>query len=220
MEQQDVSRANILGTLIEDARSHAGRTIEECAAVLNISPDEFREAETGEYVVSLPQLEALAIYLDVPMAYFWGTETLQEPQQPDYAHLLALRQKIIGGLLRQARLEAGQSVEEVSEASGHPAERILAYEASTVSIPYLHLEKLANCLGISMDYFVDDEHGPLARHEAQKRMERGLAEMPEEVREFVAQPVNLHYLETAMRLSEMDVERLRGIAASILDITY
>lgn len=220
MEQQDVSRANILGSLIRDARSHAGHSVEDCAAVLNISPEEFREAEAGEYVVSLPQLEVLAIYLDVPMAYFWGTETLKEPEQPDYTDLLALRQKIIGGLLHQARLEAGRSAEELGEEIGYPAERILAYEAGTTAIPYLHLEKLANYLGISMDYFVDDRHGPLARHEAQKRIERRLAEMPPEVREFVAQPVNLHYLETAMRLSEMDVDRLRGIAASILDITY
>lgn len=220
MEEQDITRAKILGVLIQDARSHAGRSIEDCAAVLSISPEEFRKAESGEYIVSLPQLEVLAIYLDVPMAHFWGTHTLPEPEKHDYGDLLALRHKIIGGLLRQARLEAGRYQEDLAEQIGVSAPEIEAYELGTAALPYLHLEKLAKYLGVSMDYFVDDKRGPLGRHEARQRMQQRLAELPPDVREFVIQPVNMHYLETAMRLSEMDVNRLRDIAASILDITY
>jgi len=118
MEEQDITRAKILGVLIQDARSHAGRSIEDCATVLNVSPEEFRKAESGEYVVSLPQLEVLAIYLNVPMAHFWGTHTLEESEKQQFSDLLALRHKIIGGLLRQARLEAGRSVEDLAEQIG------------------------------------------------------------------------------------------------------
>lgn len=220
MEEQDITRAKILGVLIQDARSHAGRSIEDCATVLNISPEEFRKAESGEYVVSLPQLEVLAIYLNVPMAHFWGTHTLEEPEKQHFNDLLALRHRIIGGLLRQARLEAGRSAEDLAEQIGVSTGQVEAYEMGAAALPYLYLEKLAKYLGVSMDYFVEDTRGPLGRHEAQQRMQQRLAELPSNVREFVTEPVNMHYLETAMRLSEMDVDRLRNIAASILDITY
>ncbi|MDX1689221.1 MAG: helix-turn-helix domain-containing protein [Candidatus Promineifilaceae bacterium] len=219
MNERDATRAKILGVLMRDARQHAGRTPEECAGVLRVTPEQYRQAEEGQYVVSLPQLEVLAMYLDVPMAHFWGTHTLEENEEPDYGELLKLRHKIVGGLVRHARLKEEQTPEALAGELGVDVERIRAYEAGEEAIPYLHLEKLANFLGVSIDYFMDDERGPLGRHEAQKRMERHLDELPPDVREFVAQPVNVNYIQTAMRLSEMDADRLRTIAESLLDIT-
>lgn len=219
MNERDATRAKILGVLIRDARQHAGRNPQECAGVLGISPEQFRQAEEGAYVVSLPQLEVLAMFLDVPMAHFWGTHTLEENNQPDFGEWLALRHKIVGGLLRHARINEEQTQEALAEELGVDVERIRAYEAGEEAIPYLHLEKVANFLGVSIDYFLDDERGPLGRHEAQKRMEQHLKELPPDVREFVAQPVNVNYIQTAMRLSEMDADRLRTIAESLLDIT-
>lgn len=160
------------------------------------------------------------MYLDVPMAHFWGTHTLEENEEPDYGELLALRHKIVGGLLRNARVKEEQTQEALAEELGVDVERIRDYEAGVEAIPYLHLEKLAKFLGVSIDYFLDDERGPLGRHEAQKRMELHLNELPPHIREFVAQPVNVNYIQTAMRLSEMDAEKLRTIAESLLDITY
>lgn len=219
MNERDATRAKILGVLIRDARQHAGRNPQECAGVLGISSEQFRQAEEGAYVISLPQLEVLAMYLDVPMAHFWGTHTLEENKEPDYGEWLALRHKIVGGLLRHARVNEEQTQEALAEELGVDVERIRAYEAGEEAIPYLHLEKLANFLGVAIDYFLDDERGPLGRHEAQKRMEQHLKELPPDVREFVAQPVNVNYIQTAMRLSEMDADRLRTIAESLLDIT-
>lgn len=220
MEEQEHTRATMLGELIEDARAHAGRSVAECAAVLGISPDDFRNAESGDYVVSLPQLEVLAIYLDVPMAHFWGTHTLAEEEPRDYADLLALRNKIIGGLLRQARLESGRSAADLAEEIGVTPEQIQTYEMGADALPYLQLERLAKYLGITVDYFVDDERGPMGRHEAQQRMMQRFRQLPPDISAFVVQPVNIPYLKTAMRLSEMDADRLREIAASILEITY
>ena len=219
MNERDATRAKMLGVLIRDARLHAGRTVEECAAVLRMTPELFRQAEEGDHVVSLPQLEVLAMYLDVPMAHFWGTHTLEENEDPDYGELLALRHKIVGGLLRNARLKEEQTPEALAEELGVDEERILAYEAGEEAISYLQLERLAGMLGVSIGYFLEDERGPLGRHEAQKRMEQHFNELPPDVREFVAQPVNVNYIETAMRLSEMDADKLRTIAESLLDIT-
>lgn len=220
MNEQEQERARTLGALIQAARKYARRSVEECAQVLGLSPEAFAAAEAGEHVISLPELEALAIYLDVPMAHFWGSHQLREPKEPDYGVLLALRHKIVGGLLRQARLDAGQTPEDVAEAVEIPAGQLLAYESGEQAVPYLLLEKLAQQLGQSMDAFLDDTRGPLGRHEAANERQRRFQELPPDVQSFVIKPANINYLETAMHLSELDVDKLRTIAASILEITY
>ena len=44
-------------------------------------------------------------------------------------------------------------------------------------------------------------------------------EMPMELREFVAMPVNRPYLQLAMKLSNMSRDKLRSVAEDLLDIT-
>ena len=220
MDEKSSMRARILGVLIQDARRHAGRSVEQCARAVNLTPEQFQEAEQGGRVLSLPELEVLAIYLNVPMAHFWGAKTLNDTPEPDYADILALRQRIVGGLLKQARLDAGRSKEEVAEQLGVSPETLDRYEQGQDQIPFLHLEETARFLDVSMDYFLDDERGPLGRHEAQNEMNRNFQELPPEIKSFVSHPVNIGYLQTAMRLSEMDAEKLRNIAAGILEITY
>jgi transcriptional regulator with XRE-family HTH domain len=220
MNEQEQERGRTLGALIAAAREHARRSVEECARVLGLSPEEFSEAERGEHIISLPELEALAIYLDVPMAHFWGSHQLQKPGEPDYGVLLALRHKIVGGLLRQSRLDAGLSAEDVAAAVEIPVEQLHAHESGEQAIPYLLLEKLARQVGQPLDTFLDDARGPLGRHEAANERQRRFQELPMEVQSFVIRPANINYLETAMHLSELDVDKLRTIAASILEITY
>lgn len=220
MNEREITRAKILGVLIQDARLHADRSIEDCAQVAGISADDFVRAERGEYVISLPELEVLAMYLGVPMAHFWGSETLDEVEKPDYETFLTLRRRIVGGLLRQARLDAGFSVAELAAEVDVEAERLQAYEMGKAMIPILELERIGKRLGVLLDHFLDEERGPLARHEAEQKMKRNLEELPPDVKEFVANPVNINYLKTSMRLSEMDVDKLRDIAAGLLDITF
>ena len=220
MEDKNSTRAKILGVLIKDARSHAARSVEQCARAVNLTAEQFAAAEQGQLVLSLPQLEVLAIYLGVPMDHFWGSQTLSDGPEPDYRQLLTLRHKIVGGLLKQARLDAGRSREEVAQQIGVDGDTLSAYEMGQKEVPFLHLEELARIFDVSIDYFVDGERGPLGRHEAQQEMDRYFQELPADVRSFVARPVNIGYLQTAMRLSEMDAEKLRNIAAGILEITY
>jgi len=219
MNEIDVTRAKMLGVLIQDARRHMGRTIEECAAVLDISAERFAQAESGDYILSLPDLEALAIYLKVPMSHFWGSQVLNQEAKRDYQEIILLRQRIIGTLLQQARVEKGHSLEDVAEQMDLAPDQIQAYENGLAPIPYFHLEKLAKHLGCTIDHFGDSQ-GPLARHEVEQKIYRQLDQMPLELRLFVAEPINQSYLETAKHLSEMDVRKLRAIGEALLDITF
>ena len=96
---------------------------------------------------------------------------------------------------------------------------IEAYELGVKPIPYFELEKLAATLNLTTEYFLESQHGPLAQAELERYMQKRFSELPPEVKAFVAEPVNVTYLQTAMHLSKMDVDRLRHIAESILDIT-
>jgi len=49
---------------------------------------------------------------------------------------------------------------------------------------------------------------------------RRLRELPREVQEFVIRPINIKYLEVAMKLAQMPAGGLRAIAEGLLDITY
>ncbi|MGH2537521.1 MAG: helix-turn-helix domain-containing protein [Candidatus Promineifilaceae bacterium] len=220
MNETGLARARRLGSLIQGARERANRGLEECANVLGLPTETLAQAETGDYNLSLPDLETLALHLGLPMAYFWGDQAGAEERPVDYALYRGLRQRVIGLLIRQARVQAQQSAQELADATGIDEDRIEAYEASTLPTPYLELESIAKSLQKPLDYFAGEEHGPLARRELGQKTQRRLGDLPPDLQAFVAEPINRSYLETAKRLSELDVNRLRGIAEGILEITY
>ena len=220
MSEINPERAKILGDLVEKAREHFGRTKKECAAVLGMKSGDYSKVETGEYPVSLPQLEALALFLNIPMGYFWGSEPLQTESEIDFENLIALRHRVIGVLLSQQRLRTRQSLAELAEALGMEEELLKSYEMGEEPIPYLHLEQICRQLDVSVSYFLDDVHGPLGRHEAKQKLERQCKRMPPDMQAFLINPVNVSYLDTAKKLSEMDVAQLRQVAESLLEITY
>ncbi|MDP2776994.1 MAG: hypothetical protein Q8O48_05080, partial [Anaerolineales bacterium] len=53
---------------------------------------------------------------------------------------------------------------------------------------------------------------------SQRAMQK-ILELPQEMQDFVCQPVNRPYLELAMKLNEMSKEKLRSVAEGLLDIT-
>jgi len=219
MNEIDSTRAKMLGDLIRSAREHERRSIAECAEVLGVSPEDFDKAEAGEYLLSLPDLEALAIFLDVPMGYFWGSESLGQELEVDYDNFMALRHRIIGALLSQLRLRERRSEQELADELGVDLERIRSYETGETPIPYLHLEQLSRALNASIHHFLDDQRGPLRRHEAEQRLQKQFNQLSPEMQAFLCNPVNVSYLTTAKRLSEMDVAKLRQVAENILEIT-
>ncbi|MFZ0547174.1 MAG: helix-turn-helix transcriptional regulator [Candidatus Promineifilaceae bacterium] len=220
MNDLDQTRAKLLGDLIRDARLRAGRSIADCAQILTISEERFIQAEAGEYTPALPDLEVLAMYLNVPMAYFWGNASPEIPQQTDYESFAKIRQRIIGVLLRRARLQSKHSVEEVAEHLGTTVEQVNNYESGASAVPLFELEKLGKYFGVNMDYFSDEARGPLAQHESWQKMQRRFNDLPPDIRQFVVEPINLSYVQIAMHLSELDVKRLRNIAEGLLDITF
>lgn len=214
-------RAKKLGVLIRDARMTAGRSIQDCAAAMGVGVEIYEAFEMGDQSPSLPELEFLAYFLDVPLEHFWGEETLTarlEKNRIDVQKLALVRQRVIGVMLRKARLEAEKNLEEVAQAAGLPVEDLEAYEYGELPVPVPVLEQLSGILSKDLREF-QDRKGPVGVWFIQQRALQDFKELSPELQEFVTRPINRPYLELAQRLSEMSVDKLRGVAEGLLEIT-
>lgn len=220
-EELYLLRARILGVLIRDARQAADLSVEKCAAQVGVSTDTFTRWELGKAMPSLPQVELLAYYLNVPISHFWGTETLERQaarQSVEPGEYIALRNRLVGALLRAAREQSNLTPDQLADETGVSANHINAYELGQRAIPVPVLVTLASMLHVNLSYFLEDGNRVSQFLTVQEDLKQ-IAEMPDEMRHFVASPVNQAYLELAMKLAQMSSDELRGIAEAILNIT-
>ncbi len=221
-ERKLTFRDRIIGVLLRDARRRAGRSKAECADALGVSTDTIEAYEEGRTPISLPELEVLGYTLGTPIHRFWEgePELTSEEERPDFRTVLDLRNRIVGVLLRQARLEANVTQEDLAEVLNCFPDRIAEYEHGTEPVPLSELELIANHLEVPVQRFVDGRDGVVGEWHRQQEIDRQLHELPDDVQAFVAKPVNIKYLEVAMRLSQMPASKLRAIAEGLLEITY
>ncbi len=204
-----------------DARRSARQSIENCADVINVSVDEYKAMEYGEKMPSLPQLEVLAFYFDVPLAHFWGNQALSEKPQfvLNTTALLPIRQKIIGITLRQLRTNAGLTLQEFAERFQITAEQMNQYELGDENLPLPLLEQMLAVLNENIS-IVADQHGQIGKwYKTQKTLD-SVINYPAEIQDFMTKSINEPYLELAKKLSELDAAKLRSIAEGLLEITY
>lgn len=212
-----------LGLLILNARKSTRRSIEECAEAIGVSSEQFQEFEKGTGAPSLPHLELLALYLNIPVDHFWGRQVLPETAAPEPIHekerLLALRNRVIGTTLRLSRNTANLSLKELAEKTGISEDQLKQYEMGEVPVPISELEMIANLIDLPLDRFYD-QHGPIGKWRAEQSAYQKFVDLPPEIQEFICKPVNRPYLELAKRLSDLSAEKLRAVAEVLLEITY
>jgi transcriptional regulator with XRE-family HTH domain len=222
VERRLMLRDRIIGVVLRDARRKDGRTKAECADALGVSASTIDAYEEGRKAISLPELEVLGYVLGMPIARFLAHEPELKPEAegPDFEAILNLRHRVIGALLRQARSEAGLNREDLAEVLDCSPTRIADYENGRQSLPVAQLELLARHLDLPLEHFVDGHKGTVSEWHRQQEIDDRFHELPTDVQEFVTRPVNIKYLEVAMRLSQMPASKLRGIAEGLLEITY
>jgi len=214
-------REKKLGLLIRDARMAERRTVKECADALGIKTGLFRAYEEGRRAPSLPELETLVFYLKLPISQFWGKEIRSDSttmESLDTARLISLRHRMIGAVLRQERTNVNMSIRHLSAETGITQAAIKAYELGEKPIPVSQLEIILAVMGSRIETFFD-QNGPVGQWMTSQRAMQKFLELPEELQNFVCQPVNRPYLELAMKLSDMSREKLRSVAEGLLDIT-
>jgi transcriptional regulator with XRE-family HTH domain len=216
-------RAEKLGDVIRDARLATEKSEQECAQAMGVTLETYQQYEQGASAPSLPELEVLAYYLDIPIEPCLGRGELSLVSKEyvvvdQLGNLLPLRQRIIGVLLRKSRLEADITIDELARVTEIEPEALQSYETGTTPVPLPELEIMALALSLSVRDF-QDKSGPVGKWAIHKKAAEDFLELPLEMQEFISKPINLPYLELAQRLSEMSVDRLRAVAEGLLEIT-
>lgn len=215
-------RSKKLGVLLRDARLEAGASMKECGDIIGQTGRTISKYEDGEKSPSLPELEVLAFYLDIPLDQFWGKTTRSEDSPVDalgnIEQRLELRDLRIGAQLRKTRTDREMSMTEVAEALDITTYRLKSYEKGKFSVPIPELEALAEIYELDLDEFFSDK-GPIAIWAAEQEAVRDFLKLPRELQDFAAKPINKPYLEIARKLSQLSVDELRDVAESLLDIT-
>ena len=223
IQAQASIRTKKLGILIRYARLAARRGIPECAKAIGVTNGIFRAYEEGRRAPSLPEMEVLVYFLDMPFRRFWSKEAVSDDMSPteslNLPVLVGVRQRMIGALLRQARLKASISPKALSEQSGTSTSRIRAYELGERSIPLPELEGLISLLNGQIESLFD-QTGPVGQWLSQQQAIQDFKKLPPELQDFVCKPVNRPYLDLALKLSELSTEKLRSVAENLLDITF
>jgi transcriptional regulator with XRE-family HTH domain len=214
-------RNRAIGALLRNGRKLAKKTKRECATVLGVSTGTITAYEEGRRSISLPEIEVLSYTLGTPINQFLEAEpepTIEE-EQPPLQEVLALRHRIVGALLRQARMEADTSQKALAKLAGVSASRFSSYEYGERPIPLAELELVAEHLGLPLEHFLDNQKGPVGKWHQREEAWRRFGELPANVQDFVIQPDNMKYLDVAMRLAQMPAGGLRALAEGLLDIT-
>ena len=215
-------RTRKLGVLIRDARMAARKTVPETAKAIGITAPQLRAYEEGRKAPSLPELEALAYYLDLSIHHFWSNDALSDDaprtEPIDLVQLAGLRHRIIGALLRQKRTHANISLKGLARETGLSLSRLTAYELGERAIPLPELEAVLAVLGGRVESFFD-QNGPVGKWMVEQEAIDQFMKLSPELRAFVITPVNHPYLELARNLSQLSTDKLRSVAEGLLDIT-
>lgn len=214
----------VIGPRIQKYRLKAGIAIDDLAKSVGVSPEVISNIEAGSQHATLPQLEVLGILFHKKVTDFWAEDEPEDEEPYPTLDVIALRQRIIGVLLKQARTEAGYSEQEVAEVAQISAEQVSQYETGQVDIPLPQLFALSSHLNLPINLFLengvalaDKSLGPKLTTLDQLVQ---FSNLPEETRDFLTNPANLLYLNIAVRLSELSVDTLRGLAEGLLEVTY
>lgn len=211
-----VLQRKIIGVLMRAARERAHRRVSEVGQRLGVTAARVRQYERGVREVSLPELEHLALFLQIPLSFFIdGESTIEQPvpQPPDPAETRA-RRAALGVKLKQARLAAGKSKEECAQVIGKRPTTLRRYELGAADIPITELERLARFLRVNLHYFVDEKAGD-GNATGLMDLEK-LSRLPREVRAFALAPDNLPYLRMAMKFSDLPTDRLKELGEILL----
>ena len=215
-------RTKKLGVLIRDARLAARRSIPECSAVMGVTRGILRAYEEGRRAPSLPELEVLAYYLNLPLGHFWSGETLKRTvsilETLKIPELIGLRQRMIGALLRKQRLDTGLSPKSLCGLAEISTSRLKAYEMGETPIPTPELENLMGLMNSRIETLFD-QSGPIGQWLAKEKNIQDFLELPPELQAFVTKPVNRPYIDLAQSLSGLSSEKLRSVAETLLEIT-
>ena len=179
-------RNKILSALLKHSRLRAGSLPDEYAEIFHRPVEEILSWESGSKAITLSELEVWAYASGVPLTFFWDENAL--PSRREFKEtvqsVMQIRRKMVGVLLRQGRLIATRSLEEIAHAVGISPERLAACEAGRDELSVAELELAAEACGVNIADFFDEELFPISEEERRMRNSSRLQELPPDLQDF------------------------------------
>jgi transcriptional regulator with XRE-family HTH domain len=204
------------------AREVCGKTVKECGLLLDIPTSRLKNYEAGKYVPSLPEIEALSFLYRIPILAFFQQNAIENhlhtPGSVQIQRLVEIRQLIIGTRIHLAREKAKISMKQLSKTTSIPTSRIKRYEEGTKPIALDDLQKIIDALNLNLDDFFDRE-SPLGNWQNTQSKNIAFEHLPEEIKDFIADPNNLHYLKVAHNLSKIGMDTFINLSDSLAELT-
>jgi transcriptional regulator with XRE-family HTH domain len=204
------------------AREACGKTVKACSLLLDIPTSRLKNYETGKYVPSLPEIEALSFLYRIPILAFFQQDAvenyLHSPESVQIQRLVEIRQLIIGTRIHLAREKAEMSMKQLSKTTSIPTSRIKRYEEGATPIALDDLQKIIDALNLNLDDFFDRE-SPLGNWQDTQSKNIAFEHLPKEIKEFIADPNNLRYIKIACNLSEIGIDTFSKLSDSLAELT-
>jgi transcriptional regulator with XRE-family HTH domain len=208
-------RLNAIGRLIRQAREAAGRSERDVARFIGVPAKRLSDFEDARREPSLPELEAIAYFLDVPVTALVSdadAKLVRPRPAQDFKSLISLRTKIVGARLKQVREEKGETLKDAAEGLGLKPGQLTGFELGRRAVPITLLEKMIARYGVDVNDLLDLGIGQVGEAQLLARQRASLHAFDDEVRAFISDPASRLYLVLAMHLSKMPKEHLQGAA--------
>jgi transcriptional regulator with XRE-family HTH domain len=207
------ARRRTVGALIRNAREAAGRKPKDIADFVGVSAAAMIAFEEGEKDPSLPQLEAIAYYLRVPVHTLLGASSLQQAEPLDnLEEIMRLRGHIIGARLKQARMARGESAQDIADATGISSALLQNFELGKKQPGISELELLMAHFGLTLDEMLDIGIGPLGEAQLLQQQRASFENLSQDFRAFVCDPNATQHVQLAMKLRSLSAEQLKSLA--------
>jgi len=167
---------------------------------------------------TLPELESLTFLLNLPFSSLsldQENEGCKEvPDANKLQQLMQLRDKVIGATLKLKRQNLKLSVKELSSRSKIPVSLIKRYEFGKASIPLDELEALCTILQIDAETLIN-KHSPIGIWHREQKRTKDFATLPDNMQEFISNPENIDFIQTAMDMKNARIDNPKSILESM-----
>lgn len=206
------------GKNLRICREARGRTLQDISRLLGIPTSRLKKYENGQFVLSLPEAEALSYIYHVPMFALLNESHLEEfihdPDEARLGQLLGVRQRIIATRLQIARENTGLSYSELGKITGIPASRIKRYESGSAAIPLDHLNLLTGALDLPAENLMDSD-SPVGTWQQHQVLLFRFLSIPDEMQQFASDPHNHTWVAFIQHLKQAGESNLLALAESI-----
>lgn len=210
---ETMTRRKIIGVLIRAAREQAGKSTKVSAAAIGRSRRALKKIEAGDEDIRMPELIALAHFLDVPIDYFFdeGITLTDVDDKRSQLKQAEDQKRLVMRHLREARERAGLTQTQLAVRIDSSARIISMYERGKRHPSAAHLAQLAEVLDIPMRQLLPGEG---------EQVGDDWDSLPQEVRQFALDTRNLPYLRVARQLrglSPVDAQKLITILSVVVE---